>query len=170
MNTADTFNYNTVNQETKEYLKQKEVLIKDMLYGDRIALGKELKEVKEHLERRWFGRFSKWCKSIGIKHETAVRLVNYHNLIVSNIEKQELIESLPKVLLREVARPSAPNVLKEAVFNGEIKTYKEYKELRKKQPKPRVTYTIIRLNEPSPEAIENFNRLIARYIIEGKIR
>lgn len=50
--------------------------------------------------------------------------VNYHNLIVQNWTNENLIESIPRTLAYEIAKPSTPEEIKKGVLAGDIQTMK----------------------------------------------
>ena len=50
---------------------------------------------------------------------------------LEGIEKQEIFLSQPKSLQYEMSKPSTNKSVNEAVYNGDIKTHKEYKELER---------------------------------------
>ncbi|GMB00419.1 hypothetical protein [Pelosinus sp. IPA-1] len=122
-----------VDNETKQFLKEKEKNIESVFHKARYDVGKELREAQEQLAKHGYGCFGEWCESIGFNREMSSRLMNYHDLIVRNSDKRDFIESLPKTLAYETARPSTPLELKEAVLNGEITTNKQLQEAIKAQ-------------------------------------
>ena len=77
--------------------------------------------------------FRAWCASLGIKKDSAYRLLNIANLLEQSTPKeQELLETLSPSLLYAAAKPSAPAEAVAAVKNGDITTLKQYKELEEK--------------------------------------
>jgi len=126
-----TFDYSNLPSDTVEYLHTKELIIEGVFHKARFEVGRELKEAQEHLAKNGYGCFGNWCESLGFKKQTTYNLINYSNLIVQQLDNRQLLESLPKKLAYEIARPSAPLELKQAVLNGDISTHKEYQELKK---------------------------------------
>lgn len=131
-NSLPAFDYSAVKPDIAQYLKQKELIIEGVFHKARFEVGKELKEAQEHLSKNGYGCFGQWCESMGFSREMSSRLIRYNELIVNNVDKRELIEAMPVSLIDAVAKPSAPQELKEAVLNGNITTHKEYQELKKK--------------------------------------
>lgn len=77
--------------------------------------------------------FRAWCASLGIKKDSAYRLLNIANLLEQSTPKeQELLETLSPSLLYAAAQPSAPAEAVAAVKSGDITTLKQYKELEEK--------------------------------------
>ena len=76
------------------------------------------------------GTWGKWCATIGISRDTGDRLVNIAALCGNiQIEGKSILDVQPMKLLYAAAKPSTPEVVKQAVFTGDITTYKEYQEL-----------------------------------------
>lgn len=119
--------------ETKQFLKEKEKNIESVFHKARYDVGRELREAQEQLAKHGYGCFGEWCESIGFNREMSSRLMNYHDLIVRNSDKRDFIESLPKTLAYETARPSTPLELKQAVLNGDITTHKQLQEAIKEK-------------------------------------
>jgi hypothetical protein len=119
--------------ETKQFLKEKEKNIESVFHKARFDVGRELKEAQEQLAKRGYGCYGEWCESIGFNREMSSRLMNYHDLIVRNSDKRDFIESLPKTLAYETARPSTPLEIKQAVLNGDITTNKQLQEAIKEK-------------------------------------
>lgn len=94
-------------------------------------MGKELKEAQDELSNNYRGVFEGWYTALGFKKQTVYNLINRYKLVVQNLDDSNLIESLPKSLIYEVAKPSSDTELKQKVFDGDITTLKEYKELEK---------------------------------------
>lgn len=126
-----TFDYSTVNPDTAEFLKKKECTIEGIFHKARFEVGRELKEAQELLAKNRYGCFIEWAESIGFKKQTTYNLINYHNLIVQQLDSKDIIEELPKRLAYDISSPSAPPELKQAVLNGDITTHKEYQELKR---------------------------------------
>jgi len=93
-------------------------------------MGEELQAAHDELSNNRNGTFYAWCESIGIGRDTVKRILNYHSFISANCTNKELLESLPKSLVYEAARPSTPPELKEKVANGDVTTLPEFKKLK----------------------------------------
>lgn len=131
------FKYDLVDQSTAEFLRQKEVNMREIVGKAYTELGRELKEAQDILAKNGYGCFQDWVESIGFRRQTAYKLIQRHNLIVHNVDERNLLEDLPVSLTYEIAKPSSESTeskkqAKEAVLNGEVKTLKEYKELEAK--------------------------------------
>lgn len=134
-NEVKTFSYEQLDENTAKFLRAKENNMREIVGRAYTELGRELKEAQECLAKNRYGCFREWLRSIGIKKDAAIRLIQRYELIVSNCDsKTDLLEDLPVSLTYEIARPSAESTepkrqAKQAVLNGEVKTLKEYREL-----------------------------------------
>jgi hypothetical protein len=126
------FNYSDLDVNTADYLKQKEINMREIVGKAYTDLGRELKEAQEKLSNHRNGIFEEWYTSLGFKKQTVYNYINRYNLIVQSLDNKELIEELPLNLVYEVAKPSADKKLKQKVLDGEIDNLKDYKELSKK--------------------------------------
>lgn len=73
--------------------------------------------------------FSAWCQSIGLKKDSAYRMLQVSKLMDgSTPREQKVLEELSPSLLYAAAKPSAPAELVQAVKDGDITTHKQYQE------------------------------------------
>ena len=76
------------------------------------------------------GSWGKWCAAVGISRDTGDRMVSVAAQCGNiQLEGKSILDVQPLKLLYAAARPSTPEVVKQAVFTGDITTYKEYQEL-----------------------------------------
>lgn len=128
----ETFDYSLVDNETAEFLKEREYTINGIAEDARIKIGRELKKAKEKLANHGNGIFRKWHESGGMDKNQ----VNYYISLESlsrNLDKHQKDNFLnaPKSLQVEVMKKNAPSELKQKVLDGDITTHKEYKQLQK---------------------------------------
>ena len=77
--------------------------------------------------------FIHWCASIGLKKDSAYRLLQVNALLSgATPEEQAVLEAVSPSLLYAAAKPSAPAELVQAVKDGDITTHKQYQELLEK--------------------------------------
>ncbi len=73
--------------------------------------------------------FRAWCSSMGMSKSSAYSLLQvaeaYHQ---SSPNQQKLLNSLPKTLLYDYAKPSTPEEVKQGILSGDITTHKQYQE------------------------------------------
>lgn len=76
------------------------------------------------------GSWGKWCAAVGISRDTGENMVRVAEQFGNiQLEGKSILDVQPLKLLYAAAKPSTPEVVKQAVFTGDITTYKEYQEL-----------------------------------------
>lgn len=76
------------------------------------------------------GTWGKWCAAVGISRDTGENMVRVAEQFGNiQLEGKSILDVQPMKLLYAAAKPSTPEEVKEAVFSGDITTYKEYQEL-----------------------------------------
>ena len=130
MNELQPFDYGIVDAPTAEKLKRHETAIRSIQSKAVYEIGEELQAAHDELANFRNGTFQKWCNSIGFHERTAERILNYHSFITTNCRDKDLLESLPKSLVYEAARPSTPQELKDAVVSGDVKNLPDFKKLK----------------------------------------
>lgn len=76
------------------------------------------------------GSWGKWCAAVGISRDTGENMVRVAEQFGNiQLEGRSILDVQPLKLLYAAAKPSTPEVVKQAVFTGDITTYKEYQEL-----------------------------------------
>ena len=75
------------------------------------------------------GSWGKWCAAVGISRDTGENMVRVAEQF-GNIqpEGKSILDVQPLKLLYAAAKPSTPTQVKQAVFSGDITSYKEYQE------------------------------------------
>lgn len=76
------------------------------------------------------GSWGKWCAAVGISRDTGDNMVRVAEQFGNiQLEGKSILDVQPLKLLYAAAKPSTPEAVKQAVFTGDITTYKEYQEL-----------------------------------------
>lgn len=76
------------------------------------------------------GSWGKWCAAVGISRDTGDNMVRVAELFGNiQLEGKSIFDVQPMKLLYAAAKPSTPEEVKQAVFTGDITTYKEYQEV-----------------------------------------
>lgn len=76
------------------------------------------------------GTWGKWCATVGISRDTGDRFVNIAAQCGNiQLDGKSILDVQPMKLLYAAAKPSTPQEVKQAVFSGDITTYKEYQDL-----------------------------------------
>lgn len=81
----------------------------------------------------YMGSWGKWCAAVGISRDTGDNMVRVAEQFGNiQLEGKSILDVQPMKLLYAAAKPSTPQEVKQAVFSGDITTYKEYQELMAK--------------------------------------
>src|SRR5699024_4341666 len=125
-------------ETTADFLRQKEMNMREIVGKAYTELGKELYEAQQRLARqgsKYDGVFEKWYTHLGWKKQTVYNLINRYNLVqkLDKVSDKDLIEELPTTLSYEIANPNADSTpakaqAKAEVLAGDIATLKEYRE------------------------------------------
>ena len=76
------------------------------------------------------GSWGKWCATVGISRDTGDNMVRVAEQFGNiQLEGKSILDVQPMKLLYAAAKPSTPEAVKQAVFSGDITTYKEYQDL-----------------------------------------
>ncbi|MCG1374810.1 hypothetical protein K4U50_06455 [Staphylococcus epidermidis] len=127
------FNYSLVDNETAVKLKKYDKQLNKIYNNYTIEVGEILYNANKEFSNPKDGTFIKWVEYKGFKRQSAYNYMNIYKAFqnLEGIERQEIFLSQPKSIQHEMSKPSANQEANQAVFNGEIKTHKEYKELEK---------------------------------------
>ena len=131
---TNDFDYSVLDATTKEFLEERANIIYGIQSKSAYEIGKQLARAQEKLSTRGYGCFEDWYRSLGFKKTKAYEYINHYNFVCSQNEQAniERFESLPKTLQTQVAKPSAIPEVNQAVFDGDVTTHKEYKELERR--------------------------------------
>ena len=132
--TQKDFDYSLVDFETQEFLQERSNIIYGIQSKSTYEIGKQLVKAQEVLAKKRYGCFVEWYRSLGFKTTKAYEYINHYKFISSQSEELNIktFEELPKKLQSEMSKPSANPELNQKVFDGDITTHKEYKELERK--------------------------------------
>ncbi|WP_427108666.1 ParB N-terminal domain-containing protein [Lysinibacillus xylanilyticus] len=134
MNEVAVFQYEQLDATTADFLRKKELNMREIVGKAYTALGKELKEAQDTLSKNGYGCFEAWCEYVGMKPPQVRRLIHRYSTIRTLCSEQaEMLEDLPVTLAYEVTSPSAESTpakaqAKEEVLDGKIDTLKAYRE------------------------------------------
>ena len=128
------FDYSVLDVTTKEFLEERANIIYGIQNKSAYEIGKQLAQAQEKLSAKGYGCFEEWYRGLGFKTTKAYEYINHFKFVSSQNEetKIEMFERLPKALQAQISKPSANPEVNQAVFDGDIKTRKEYKELENK--------------------------------------
>ncbi|RRD29482.1 hypothetical protein EII38_09580 [Streptococcus minor] len=131
LTTFGDFNFEIVDNETKAFLEERANIIYGIQSKSAFDIGKQLAQAQEKLSINGYGCFEEWYKSLGFKKTKAYEYINHYLFVCSQNEQSniEQFESLPKSLQSAMSKPSAIAEVNQAVFDGDITTHKQYKEM-----------------------------------------
>lgn len=131
---TNDFDYSVLDATTKEFLEERANIIYGIQSKSAYEIGKQLARAQEKLSQNRYGCFEEWYRSLGFKKTKAYEYINHYNFIRSQSEQLniEKFEELPSKLQAEMSKPSAIPEVNQAVFDGDVKTHKEYKELERR--------------------------------------
>lgn len=127
------FDYSLIDNETANKLKKYDRQL-NMLYNNyTIEVGEILFNANKEFSNPKDGTFIKWVEYKGFKRQSAYNYMNIYKAFQSleSIDEQKHFLSQSKSLQYEMSKPSANKKANQAVFSGDIKTHKEYKELER---------------------------------------
>ena len=128
------FDYSAIDTTTKEFLEERANIIYGIQSKSAYEIGKQLARAQEKLSQNRYGCFEEWYRSLGFKTTKAYEYINHFKFISSQSEELNIkkFEELPSKLQAEMSKPSAIPEVNQAVFNGDVTTHKEYKELERR--------------------------------------
>lgn len=159
--TQNDFDYSLVDFETQEFLQERSNIIYGIQSKSAYEIGKQLVKAQEVLAKNRYGCFEEWYSSLGFRKTKAYEYINHYNFIRSQSEQLniETFEELPKKLQSEMSKPSANPELNQKVFDGDITTHKQYKELERQ----------LKLAEADKERLKQQNERLAEQALSAKI-
>lgn len=123
--TAPTFDFGADDQTNALLLQDAQTFI-----TGNIARIMAAKHAHDLTANHYQGSWGKWCAAVGISRDTGDRMVSVAAQCGNiQLEGKSILDVQPLKLLYAAAKPSTPEVVKQAVFTGDITTYKEYQEL-----------------------------------------
>lgn len=159
--TQNDFDYSLVDFETQEFLQECSNIIYGIQSKSAYEIGKQLVKAQEVLAKNRYGCFEEWYSSLGFRKTKAYEYINHYNFIRSQSEQLniETFEELPKKLQSEMSKPSANPELNQKVFDGDITTHKQYKELERQ----------LKLAEADKERLKQQNERLAEQALSAKV-
>ena len=123
--TAPTFDFGADDQTNALLLQDAQTFITGNMA--RIMAAKHAHDLTAN---HYQGSWGKWCAAVGISRDTGENMVRVAEQFGNiQLEGKSILDVQPLKLLYAAAKPSTPELVKQAVFTGDITTYKEYQEL-----------------------------------------
>lgn len=131
------FDYSLVDNETAIKLKKYEKQLNRIYNSYSVEVGEVLYHAQQELSNYGDGTFIKWAESKGIKERSIYNYINAFKFLqqLQKPEDKEVFLSQPKRLQYAMSKPSAKEEINQEVFNGNVKTSQEYKEMERKAKK-----------------------------------
>lgn len=128
------FDYSLVDNETATKLEKYEKQLNRIYNSYSVEVGEVLYHAQQELSSYGDGTFIKWAESKGIKERSIYNYINAFKFLqqLQKPEDKEVFLSQPKRLQYAMSKPSAKEEINQEVFNGNIKTSQEYKEMERK--------------------------------------
>ncbi|MGN5882709.1 hypothetical protein [Staphylococcus simulans] len=128
------FDYSLVDNETAIKLEKFEKQLNRIYNSYSIEVGEVLYNANEELSNYGDGTFIKWAESKGIKKASVYNYINAYKFVqqLDKPEDKEIFLAQPKTLQYAMSKPSAKEEVNQEVFNGNVKTSQEYKEMEHK--------------------------------------
>lgn len=125
------FDYSLVDNETANKLEKFERQLNRIYNSYSIEVGEVLYNANEELSNYGDGTFIKWAESKGIKKASVYNYINAYKFVqqLDKPEDKETFLAQPKTLQYAMSKPSAKEEVNQEVFNGNVKTSQEYKEM-----------------------------------------
>lgn len=137
MNEVTTFQYETIDEPTADFLRRKESNIRYAVEHMIEVVGGELRDAQESLagSNQHDGLFERWYTFMGFSKRTVYDYIAFHS-VVRQAHEQNLgidVNALPKKLVYAIGAKSAESTpakaqAKEEVLDGSIDTLKAYRE------------------------------------------
>lgn len=133
LSNVEDFNYDVVSPDSSKVLKALSEQLDGVYKNYQVIVGEIFYKAQQELSSYGDGLFSKWVESQGFSRTNAYNYINSYKFVQNlNKPKKEIFDSVPKSLQFEMAKNSALEDANQAVFDGDVTTHKEYKELERR--------------------------------------
>lgn len=131
---TNDFDYSLVGTETAHKLKALSNQLDGIYQNYSVAVGEVLFKAQQELSNYGTGTFGQWVESNKISKSNAYNYINAYKFVqqLDEPKEKEIFSKQPQRLKNEMSKPSANPEVNQAVFDGDITTHKEYKELERR--------------------------------------
>lgn len=131
---TNDFDYSLVGTETAHKLKALSNQLDGIYQNYSVAVGEVLFKAQQELSNYGTGTFGRWVESNKISKSNAYNYINAYKFVqqLDEPEEKEIFSKQPQRLKNEMSKPSANPEVNQAVFDGDVTTHKEYKELERR--------------------------------------
>ena len=153
------FDYSLVETETAQKLKALSNQLDGIYQNHSVVVGEVLYKAQQELASYDNGTFQKWVASKGISKSNAYNYINSYRLVqnLDNPREKEIFLQQPKSMQYEMSKPSANPEVNQAVFDGDITTHKEYKELERQ----------LKLSRAANDSLKEKNERLAKQALKN---
>ena len=132
--TENNFDYSLVKAETAHKLKALSNQLDGIYQNYSVAVGEVLFKAQQELSSYGTGTFGQWVESNKISKSNAYNYINAYKFVqqLDEPKEKEIFSKQPQRLKNEMSKPSANPEVNQAVFDGDVTTHKEYKELERR--------------------------------------
>lgn len=132
--TENNFDYSLVEAETAHKLKALSNQLDGIYQNYSVAVGEVLFKAQQELSSYGTGTFGQWVESNKISKSNAYNYINAYKFVqqLDEPKEKEIFSKQPQRLKNEMSKPSANPEVNQALFDGDVKTHKEYKELERR--------------------------------------
>lgn len=132
--TENNFDYSLVEAETAHKLKALSNQLDGIYQNYSVAVGEVLFKAQQELSSYGTGTFGQWVESNKISKSNAYNYINAYKFVqqLDEPKEKEIFSKQPQRLKNEMSKPSANPEVNQAVFDGDVTTHKEYKELERR--------------------------------------
>ena len=130
-----TFDYSEINEDDKHFLIKTEKTILDLgenFKNITIEIGKNLFNAQQKLASYTGGTFMKWYQSLGLNKDNVSYFLKRYTLFLDYKDKENYIANMPVTMVKALTHRDIPQKLVAEVIENEIKTTKEFNEIKKK--------------------------------------
>jgi len=131
---TNDFDYSLVGTETAHKLKALSNQLDGIYQNYSVAVGEVLFKAQQELSNYGTGTFGQWVESNKISKSNAYNYINAYKFVqqLDEPKEKEIFSKQPQRLKNEMSKPSANPEVNQAVFDGDVTTHKEYKELERR--------------------------------------
>lgn len=153
------FDYSLVETETAQKLKALSNQLDGIYQNYSVVVGEVLYKAQQELASYDNGTFQKWVASKGISKSNAYNYINTYRLVqqLDNPKEREIFLKQPQRIKNEMSKPSANPEVNQAVFDGDITTHKEYKELERQ----------LKLSRAANDSLKEKNERLAKQALKN---
>lgn len=153
------FDYSLVETETAQKLKALSNQLDGIYQNYSVVVGEVLYKAQQELASYDNGTFQKWVASKGISKSNAYNYINTYRLVqnLDNPREKEIFLQQPKSMQYEMSKPFANPEVNQAVFDGDITTHKEYKELERQ----------LKLSRAANDSLKEKNERLAKQALKN---